>query len=529
MRKIFTLFCVLATSIACKAQVNPNPDFNHLMITGQVALITDMSQAMEYVWTVGDIDTETLKKGCFVQILGDYCIEDGNNGYFWLTNYHGQYGYNYNWADYEDESIPKGSLAKYGTEYMQTHGLEASNGKITKTYANRVVYFKYDPGNRVLYECNLRGYIGHYDWHDFYLQGYARTLEGTDPSTGYYDYEKVKDDPLSRYVYNINNPSEYNDSIPLLFSENPYQIDGPCVLMYKGQPWPLKLTAVESMDSIKAEECNVDPGTPWIWTYNTDPQGDTINLQAGVYIFFLSYYNQKDNTPLSLEVMRCDYGRSYIIGNDTLTQAGDYEVENVKDGEDETPTTPKDPTDPTYNPGTTTDSTDLYITSYYEYTERHVRYRYYTTRGLYGVRTHKQEYYTYEHHTSPTVINYPIEGLAEQLGYPGYIAIVYDGYNNNYTTNKGTLVDGGHELNIFVAEGDKGIPVVIYDRDTKTKKTIVYITDEQYQAIKDEVITPLDDSHAPGLIFDINGIKIDESDLQNGNIYIQDGKQFFYR
>ena len=74
MKRNLLLLFVLAATLVCKAQVNPNPDFNHVMIKGQVALITDMSQAMEFVWTAGDIDAETLKKGCFVQILGDYYI-----------------------------------------------------------------------------------------------------------------------------------------------------------------------------------------------------------------------------------------------------------------------------------------------------------------------------------------------------------------------------------------------------------------------------------------------------------------------
>lgn len=531
MRKFLTLICVLAASIACKAQVNPNPDFNNVMIKGQVAIITDMSQAMEFVWTAGDIDAETLKKGCFVQILGDYYFTDGNDGYFWaIGGYNGQYGYDYDWADFSSESVPAGSLARYGHQTMRTIQMRESNSKITETYSNRVVYLRYDPSNRVLYQCTLRGYIGHYDWHDFYLQGYARTFEGTDPFTGYYDYSDttIYNDPLSSYVYNINNPSEYHDSIPLFFNENPYQIDGPCVLMYKGKPWPLKLIAVESMDDSRAEQCQVDSGTPWLWTYNTDPQGDTINLQAGVYIFFLSYYNQKDNVPLTFEAQRCDYGRSLTVGTDTLTQAGDYEVENITDDEGGTTT---NPTDSTYNPGTTPYSGDLVLKSYRTWRERIRTYRYktYVLGGSLGVQRKMEWYYKYENHTSSPYYDYPMDGVAEQLGYTGYIAIPYASFSDYEPhTNHGTIIDNGYEVNV-TAEKNKGIPVVIYDSTSKSVKTIVYITDAEYQAIKDEVNTPFDDSHAPGLIFDIKGIQIDESDQQNGSIYIQDGKQILYK
>lgn len=527
MRKLLTLICVLAASIICKAQVNPNPDFNHVMIKGQVALITDMSQAMEFVWTAGDIDAETLKKGCFVQILGDYYITDGNNGYFRTGSYNGQYGYNYNWADFSSESVTAGSLAKYGQAYMNTYGLTESNAAVAKTWSNRVVYFRYDPTSRVLYECTLRNYIGHYDWHDFYLQGYARTFEGSDPFTGAYDYDAVSNDPLASYVYNINNPSEYHDSIPLFFSENPYQVDGPCVLMYKGKPWPLKLVSVESMDDSRAEECQVDPGTPWLWEYNTDPQGDTINLQSGVYIFFLSYYNQKDNAPLTFTVQRCDYGRSLTIGTDTLKQAGDYEVDNVTDDESGTST---DPTDPTYNPGTTPSTGDLVLKSYRTWQEKKRTYRYktYVLGGSLGVQRKMEWYYKYINHSSSPYYDYPVDGLAEQLGYTGYIAIPYAQFSNYEPhTNHATIIDNGYEVKVE-AEKDKGIPVVIYNRTIKSVKAVIYITDAQYQQIKADVYKARMD-HLPGWLYDLKGMKVDESDLQNGTIYIRNGKQFLVR
>ena len=527
MRKFLTLICVLAASITCKAQVNPNPNFNNVMLKGEVALITDMSQAMEYVWTPGDIDAETLKKGCFIQTLGDWYITDGNNGYFETTNYNGQYGYSYDWKDFQDESNPLGSLAKYGPTYMYTYGLEAANSQAKQYWKGYVMYVKYDPTIRVFYQCVLRGYIGHYDWHDFYLQGYARTFEGTDPFTGDYDYDAVKNDPLASYVYNINNTSEYHDSIPLFFNENPYQVDGPCVLMYKGKPWPLKLVSVESMDDSRAEQCQVDPGTPWLWDYNTDPQGDTINLQSGVYIFFLSYYNQKDNAPLTFTVQRCDYGRSLTIGTDTLKQAGDYEVDNVTDDESGTST---DPTDPTYNPGTTPSTGDLVLKSYRTWQEKKRTYRYktYVLGGSLGVQRKMEWYYKYINHTSSTYYDYPVDGLAEQLGYTGYIAIPYAQFSNYEPhTNHASIIDNGYEVKVE-AEKDKGIPVVIYNRTIKSVKAVIYITDAQYEQIK-AYVAPIQGASGQDIIYDLNGRQINEADMHSGRIYIRNRKPMIFR
>ncbi len=515
MKRNLLLLFVLAATLVCKAQVNPNPDFNHVMIKGQVALITDMSQAMEFVWTAGDIDAETLKKGCFVQILGDYYITDGNNGYFRTGSYNGQYGYNYNWADFSSESVPAGSLAKYGQAYMNTYGLTESNAAVAKTWSNRVVYFRYDPTNRVLYECTLRNYIGHYDWHDFYLKGFVRTLESTTQDGGY-DWDKVKNDPLSRYVYNANNQSEYKDSVPLYFSENPYQVDGPCVLMYKGKPWPLKLTNVSEFDAEEAEQKYAQEGDKWLWEYETDPKGDTINLQAGVYIFFLSYYDQKDNQPLTLEAQRVDFGRFDIVGNDTLMPAEPYEY-----SEDETPVYVNP------NPGQVQTGGDVVLSSYYSYQTKQRKYKYKDYVTPYGVSRKQVWYYEYHNHKSSTTTEYPVSGLAEQLGYSGCIAIPYGGFNQNSThSNHAKLIDGQLEIDV-TAQKDQGVPVVIYNRSSRSV-TVTYITYDQYQSIKADV-SPIIGNSGADVIYDLKGRQIDEADMQRGKIYIRNRKPILFR
>ena len=532
MRKVLTLMCALAACMICQAQVNPNPNFNKVMLKGQVALITDMSQAMEYVWTPGDIDTETLKKGCFVQVLGDYYITDGNNGYFRTTSNNGTWGYDSDWADFESTSVPKGSLAKYGPSYVYTYKLEAVDYEKIQYASESVVYFKYDPSTKILYSSKLRNYLGHYDWHDFYLQGYARTFNGVYPYTGYYDWQQAQNDPLSRYLYDSRNPSEWCDSIPLFFSENPYQIDGPCILMYKGKPWSLKLTGVETLDETNAQIRYAEEGTEWVWDYQTDPKGDTIKLQAGVYIFFLSYYNQKDNAPLTFTAQRCDLGQFDIIGNDTLMPAQSYT--EIIDDEPKTPTigqTDPGQTNPgqtnpgQVNPGQGTNG-QVVLSSFYSYTTKETKYKYKNYTTPYGTSRKKVSYYEYHTHSSEIHLEYPVAGLAEELGYTGCVAIPYGAFNENTNhTNTAKLIDGQAEFKV-TAEKEKGVPVVVYNTSTHNID-VTYITYDKYKTIKASVRSLL--YAAPGQIYNLMGVKVDEADMRDGEIYIRDGKKTLKR
>ncbi len=516
MRNLFALACSLIASIGCFNVTAAN--YNNIHLTGHVALITDMSQAMEYVWTEGDIDAESLRQGVFVQVLGDYYITDGNV-YFRKTGVNGTYGYSYNWAQYGD-----GSLAKYGSSYMNTSYLEETNSQFSYSWSGRVIYFKFDPTSGILYDCTLRDYIGHYDWHDFYLQGYARTLE-TDPETGYYDWEKANNDPLSRYLYNVNNPSEYRDSIPLYFNENPYQIDGPCVLMYKGEPWPLKLTNIEVLDETNAEIRYAQPGTPWTWNYDTDPQGDTINLQAGVYIFFLSYRDQRDK-PLSLEAMRCDLGQFEIIGNDTLMPAESYEYHEVPI--DDTGSEIGSGTGSGTGTGTVIGNSDIYLKSYYSYQTKVKKYKYKDYVTPYGNSRKRVEYWDYQNHNSSTYYDYPVEGLAEELGYSGCIAIPYGAFNTNQThTNHPTLIIGSTEKTLTAPQKDLGVPVIIY-RTSNGTVSVTYITYEKYQSIMADV-APIQRISGPAIIYDLKGNPVNESDMQRGRIYIKNRKPIIIR
>lgn len=506
MRRIIALACSFIASIGCFNVTAA--DYNNIQITGHVALITDMSQAMEFVWDEGDIDAETLKKGCFVQVLGEYYITDGNGVYFSTTKYNDSWGYGYDWSEFGD-----GSLAKYGPSYMNTYSLVEANAQVPYSFDNRVVYFQYDAGAGMLKECTLRNYIGHYDWHDFYLQGYARTFEGTD-ANGAYDYSKVKDDPLSQYVYNANNPSEYKDSIPLFFNENPYQVDGPCVLMYKGEPWPLKLTEVLTYDESDAETQYTDPGTPWRWEYETSSEGDTINLQAGVYIFFLSYYNQKDE-PVSLTAMRVDFGRFFIIDNDTLAPAEPYEVVQ------ENPT-------PTVVTPTQMASGDIVLSSYYSWETKERKYRYKDYVTPYGNSRKMVWYNEYHTHSSDVSEDYPVIGLAEELNYSGCIAIPWGNFSDYYLhSNHGTLIVGGNKFNV-TAEKDKGVPVVIYRPSLGKILAVTYMTYERYREIKADV-APIRSSSGPAIIYDLNGRQVNEADMQTGRIYIRNRRPMILR
>ncbi|MBO7436183.1 MAG: hypothetical protein J6T97_00025 [Bacteroidaceae bacterium] len=500
MRNFLTLICVLAASITCKAQVNPNPIFNNVMIKGDIAVVEDMSRMGENCWTKNEVDFESLKNGVFVQLRGEYYLTDGQGGYF-KTKYIGD-DY-YNWADYGD-----GSLIRYGGDWMFRYNLEAAESKDVTSEYNRIVYFRYDPADNTLYRCILRSYLGKYDWHDIYFQGFVRSIDGIDPITGYYSDESFND-PLYKGLYSTDRVSEWTDSV-MFFDEKPYQVDGPCILMYKGQPWTVKLTQTVTLNEEQAQERYTQPGTPYQWVYSPDPDGDTIVLQSGVYLFTINIYEQ-ETSPLKFTAMRLDIGKFDIVNNDTLLPAESYQVVDEA--------TPDGFINPTGN--------GIYLSSYYSYQTRERKYKYKDYVTPYGNSRKMVWYYEYHTHKSSTHTDYPVSGLAEQLGYSGCIAIPYGSFNSNSThSNYAKLYDGSFSVNIGAEKG-KGVPVVIYNRSNKST-VITYITYEQYQAIKASV-APIQGTSGEDIIYDLNGRQVNEADMQTGRIYIRNRRPMILR
>ena len=168
----------------------------------------------------------------------------------------------------------------------------------------------------------------------------------------------------------------------------------------------------------------------------------------------------------------------------------------------------------------------MVLSSFYSYTTKEIKYKYKNYTTPYGTSRKKISYYEYHTHSSEIFLEYPVTGLAEELGYTGCVAIPYGAFNQNSThTNTAKLIDGQNEYKV-TAEKNMGVPVVIYNTNTHSIN-VTYITYEKYQAIKASV-KPIIYAE-PGQLYNLKGIKVDESDLQNGNIYIRDGKQFLYK
>ena len=463
--------------------LTPVADPSRPSMHGELALITDLSRAMDNCFTIGDISYEQLCEGVFVQVRGTYWYAD-DNGLPLMTGWGGSESYD--WATWGN-----GELSKYYCQPAYNHTIRAATSKVTYGGGTpKAVYFKYDPATKVLREITLRDYLGQYDWHDFSLQGYVRTIEGTDPITGYYDYATAfATDSLASYYYNSDKPSEFAD-VPLFFSENPYQVDGPCRLMYKGEPWALKLDSVEVLDENNAAIRYCEPGTEWVWWYHTAVEGeigDTINLQAGVYIFFLNYYDQ-ENEPLSLSVMRCDLGK-FTEGDEGMMPAEPYEMES----------------DPAPN---IEQENGTVLTYYYTYTYKEAKYKYKNFLTPYGDTRYKYKYYVYHERTSATSKAYPISGLGALLGYPDYIGIIYSGFNQGSAknqTNYATLSYEGKQMKVSASKGN-GIPVVLYNPTSDILK-VVYISDAQYNAIKTSVDAFIADE-GNAATFDLSGRRI---------------------
>lgn len=468
------------------------------MLRGNVALITDLSRAMDNCFTIGDICHEQLCEGVFVQVRGEYWLTDPDGlplGKRWDSSE------SYDWATWGD-----GSLAKYYTQTADDYRMCTSNGQIT--YGGgypEAVYFKFDTATQRLREIILREYLGPYDWHDFSLEGYVRTLEGTDPITGYYDAAKAfATDSLAYYYYDSSHPSEFG-SVPLFFYENPYQVDGPCRLMYKGEPWSLKLDSIDIVDEAEAAACYCEPGTEKVWWYSTDEKGDTINLQAGVYIFFLNYYNQEEE-PLSLSVMRCDIGRYSEVDED-LTPAEPYET--------------------TYDPvPTPSQETETLLTSYYTWETKEAKWktRYKLTHvGEIETRT---KYYVYHTNYSGTSKDYPLAGLGALLGHPECIAVIYTHFIQSTYENRKNYATFHYNGKGYAvtASRDQGTPVILFNPNTESI-TVVYLSSDQYHEIMTS-IPSIDADMMDDAVYDLFGRRA----VNPGEgIYIKNGKKIIIK
>lgn len=478
-------------------QLVPVGDPTKPNLRGEIALITDLDKAMENCFTIGDISYEQLCEGVFVQVRGEYWLED-NDG-LPLNTRKGEYE-DYDWANWGD-----GSLAKYHRATDYSYKVEASNGKVTYGGGTKeAVYFKYDPAAKRLHEICLRDYLGKYDWHDLSLEGYARTVDGTDPITGWYDAkEGFKDDSLAYSYYNSSRMAEFGN-VPLFFNENPYQVDGPCRLMYKGEPWPLKLVSVETVDEEEAKQLECEPGTGRRWTYTTDENGggETINLQSGVYIFFFNYYDQEER-PIDFTIMRTDLGR---FAGENMAPAGAYEV-----------VTEPAPVINAYK--------DATLTSYYTYEYREPKYRtkFYKS-GTVG--EWREKYYVIHTQYSSTTKSYPIQGLGAKLGYPYCVGIIYTGFTQSTYENRqnyATFSCNGKNYTVAASRG-KGTPVVLFNPVTE-ELTVTYISDDQYNNIMTSV-ADIDADKMNSPVYDLNGRNVPKP--TNG-INIINGKKIFVK
>ena len=112
------------------------------------------------------------------------------------------------------------------------------------------------------------------------------------------------------------------------------------------------------------------------------------------------------------------------------------------------------------------------------------------------------------------------------MGYTGCVAIPYGAFNENTNhTNTAKLIDGQAEFKV-TAEKEKGVPVVVYNTSTHNID-VTYITYDKYKTIKASVRSLL--YAAPGQIYNLMGVKVDEADMRDGEIYIRDGKKTLKR